>query len=88
MRKTNTMAIMKEPYSVRTSRAGSEIPGVGHYNISKSIDFTSSKMPSIKFGTSNRVFIDENSNHPGPGTHEMLESSLHMRHKSPRATIG
>lgn len=43
-------------------------------------------MPSFKIGTSSRVYKEDTN--PGPGSHELLDSSFHNRHKSPRATIG
>lgn len=43
-------------------------------------------MPSVKIGTSIRNFKEDKN--PGPGAHNLLESSFHYRHQSPRAIIG
>jgi len=87
-----TMAVMMEQYQrrVKLKNVHETIPGVGSYDLIKSMDFAMVKNPSFQMGKSHREsFKTEMINAPGPGFYETAyESASITKRNSPRAFIG
>merc|ERR1712139_204447 len=91
--KNKTMAVMKSAHFKRNFNQDSKpvFPGVGTYDVLKSTDFTRTKVPSIKIGTSVRNSLDEEvrKDWPGPANYNLDERLLRMmKNNSPRPFIG
>jgi len=86
------MAVMKSTnFKRRNLESLTNTPGVGTYDVHKSTDFTRTKIPAIRIGTSTRNSLDsdQKKDWPGPANYN-LDDKLYklMKNNSPRPFIG
>jgi len=80
------MAVMKLPFATSRRDTSLSVPGVGAYNLSQSIDFTTKNHPRAKIGNSTRNAVNLSMmSIPGPADYSPNRAG---EKKSPRATIG